>query len=470
MNKKIDKEWYRKMDQLNDHQSNFVMSQLDIHENEPIAAETLARIKAQTYSKLGLSQSPPVTTVESTPTSSDGEKQKLASHVKMRNRMIAVGAASVIFIAIFAMSSPVVRAQIHKVFQFLPGFATVQDSEKQLVHYVLQSPIEAPTLVGNIQIRGISIGDQYTNVTLVSAGTPSMRSFTLSNGEGTSYLIKYGSISSAGNEWIGSYYYEGSIKVTDNMRLTLDSQLPSIPIHLAKVEEADHINDLGVTDTHHEVSITALLRSTDQNTTKVTLLPQAPAGMQIKAYGLSPYDYVDKPELTTNKEEAVTYYRDPNFPNPNEFSFKRDGASSTSYHLKIPAVLATLQSPKSESFTVPIPAQGIIDVNKSIMISGYPVDITKVERVPSNASASEFGGLKIYLDMKYNAQAASSLLSFTLDYMKLKNTSGSNWRVNDQTRAMEYVVVDFPVKDTTFTFYIKEAHIIIRGPWEFQLQ
>lgn len=469
MTKKIESDLFHKLDQLDDDQSNLLMSQMALTDEEPIAAEMLARIKAETFAKLGLSHAL-VTTVERVSSIGDLSKPTRTHHVQIRNRIIAVGIASVLIAAYLVISSPEVRAQIHKVFQFLPGFAIVQDTEKQQIQYVLPNPIEMQAVTGKIEIRGLSIGIEQSSATAVGPGIPAVRSFLLHDGKGREYLFTSGYFSGSGSKWTGGFYHVGPIEVTEDMSLSIDEQTTSIPIRLSKVEQADQINDFGVTDTHHSVSLTALSKTEDNGKTKVTLLPQVPSGMRIESYGFSQYDYLTKPELLNDKDEYIEVQRDVDFPNPNEFSFQKDGEATSSYKLIISAISAVMKETKQESFTVPIPTQGEIVLNKTIAVSGFPVEITKVERLPNASGTSQTVGLKIYFNLHYDANIAESLMYFTPDFAKYETSRGAQWQVNEQTRAMEYLIVEVPPKEKEYTFYIADAHITIRGPWEFQLQ
>jgi hypothetical protein len=54
-------------------------------------------------------------------------------------------------------------------------------------------------------------------------------------------------------------------------------------------------------------------------------------------------------------------------------------------------------------------------------------------------------------------------------YLVGRVLGGLGSRVNEQSRAMEYMKVDVPAGVKSYELKVREAHIVIRGPWEFQL-
>ncbi|TBL75382.1 hypothetical protein [Paenibacillus thalictri] len=391
-----------------------------------------------------------------------------------RYGILAAALTVVIIVVSLGSGSPEVRAQIRKAIQFLPGFAAVQNTQEQMVQYVLPNPIVKKIGGGQLEIRGFSISDKWASATLVGNGIPWIKSFVLSNGQGQQYMLKSAMTSGSGGEWTGLFYYQGKVEAAGSMELYFEMEDVKVTLHLERAEQAERIEDFGVTDTHHGISLTAVTKPAADGQTKLTLVPQTPKKLRIESYGLASYDIIKKPELKSAGGETVKMEQDAVFPNKNELYYRKTAAdASLGYTLEVPEI-AAIRKPEFPDqqtlFTVPIPAAGELVLNKTVFVEGFPIDLLKVERMPANAQTGQRDSIRIDFDMHYDAGAAESPLYMIPDYTKYPELSGCSFKLNEETGAMEFMVLEVPAGAREYKFYVQETHTVVRGPWEFQLQ
>ncbi|PYI50536.1 hypothetical protein [Paenibacillus flagellatus] len=428
--------------------------------------ETIARIRARTFAKLGL---PDTAATHSASPGSPGRGapiQPAADRPRRPGRRRAVPAAALVVCLLsgWLAASPEGRAQVSKLLQFVPGFGTVQSDERNTVLFVLPSPVFDGEGSRSVEIRGISIGDRLSSIALTGTGGAPVRSLELVNEAGTRYSFQ-ASTTVTSEQWTAGYYRYGPIEVTERMSVSFDGAATGIPVTLTPTTEAGRIEELGDTREKNGVVLTAVTTARGAKT-NVTLVPQLPASSRIEAYGFGAHDGLRPPRLTDDTGKEVPIKRDETFPNANEFWFSPPSPSpkSIGYTLAIPEISVVRRAEKPIKVTVPIPQTGALAVNERIDLLGFPVDVLRAERL---ADAPE--SVRIDLDPLYDETAPESLRLFFPDFSVEGRGGGSSAKVDDTSRAIRHMTLEAPAGAKTVTFYVSEVHTVVRGPWEFRL-
>jgi hypothetical protein len=431
---------------------------------EVLDAETMARIKARTLSKIGLrvtdrQQQPPAQTEVS----------------KYPKRSQAAIAASLLLLALcgaLIIGSEGVRAQVRKALQFIPGYASVTEtSDEESVRYVLPSSFDIPKDHGTLQVRGISIGNKQSFMDVAGTNTTmsTKDEMVLLNNKGNSYTFRQRFSSYSGLEWTGELYFQGKIEVTPEMKIAMNGDIDhAVSLNLEPPHQGNQIQDLGLTVEKNGISLTAITVDEADGRTKVSLIPQHKSGIRIDAFGITPYSYNTKASLMKDDHSDIPFEQDLSFPNPNVFYYKKDLLGASVSHLMIPALSGTHKLTEPIKITVPVPKEGSITVNGRYTIAGYPVDLLKVERLaPTNQESIP---IRLTWDVHYDDTKNTSLLQFHPDFSREFKSGGSSWKVNDTTRALEEMEISADPEKDIYTFYVSEIYILFRGPWSFELK
>lgn len=434
--------------------------------------ERLALIKARTFAKLGLSDTGiTISQVERSATSnSSSPGTPVDLHIRPVKRSnwkmtLAASILAIVLIASVALVSPEVRAQVRKVIQFIPGFATVQQFGDDHVRYVLPTSIVKMFGEGRLEIRGIQIGDKLSQISITGSRVPSFKSLELVNDKGDRYAFGFSTLQYA-REWMGGYYYRGPIRITDGMELVIPDVAERIPVTLEHAGQADRIEDLGSTAIMEGISLTAVTAPVEGERVKVTLISQLPPDSRLETYGFGPYDYMDQPRLTSESGQELTIHRDAAYPGKNEFYYDPI-AEQQAVKLNIPSMLLDIQMKKPLVIRVPIPADGQLDVHKQVSILGFPVDIVKTERVRQNQNGLPVDNVRVYFDPRYDVAAAQSLLMFNVEINGING--GYETKFDEATGAIEFM--EFPIQPENkkqYSFTVKEGQVLYRGPWQLE--
>ncbi|MDF2715259.1 MAG: hypothetical protein K0R28_2184, partial [Paenibacillus sp.] len=381
---------------------------------------------------------------------------------------IAAVLLAVVLTSAYSASSSEVRAQVRKWLQFLPGFAVVQISEDNTVRFVLAEPVAQSWKGGAVELRGVSIGDSYSSISITGSAGQDARSVTLTNADGIRYTFQYGTVVRS-EGWLGQYYYKGTVRATTEMEASFDNGASPIKFRLQPAVNAGKIEDLGATSDRSGVRMTAVTVSTEANRRRVTLIPQLQTGIRLTSYGLSDFDQMEMPLLTTAAGEQVELRQDPTFPNPNEFSFSPGPDAAEGYRLVVPAVKAVKHADTPVKVTFPVPKEGILTLDKRIDLLGYPVDIVRVERIPNHIGTGA-DSVRIYWNLHYDAAAAESPLLFFPDFGYTRQSGGASAKSDEETHVMQYMELEVAPGEKEHTIYVSDLTLLIRGPWTFDLK
>jgi hypothetical protein len=240
-----------------------------------------------------------------------------------------------------------------------------------------------------------------------------------------------------------------------------------LSINLKKASQAERMEDLGSTSVSNGISLTAIPTPTEGNKTKVTLIPQLPPQIRLMGFGLSQYEYLEQPKLTTHNGVEIPIERDNVFPNISELFYEKASQESNQYRLLIPSFAFSQQLDKPLKITVPIPAEGTTIVGKQVQILGFPVDIVQTERVKLNEQGKQVDHIRVYFDVHYDPAAVQSLKTLSLDMMK--QNGGYGTMHDEQTMVIQYMEIPIePGQKKTFDLYIAEGQLVHRGPWELE--
>jgi hypothetical protein len=466
MSRDKEKSIYEFMDQLEPYQVQNRINNIEVSEDETIENKTIINIKSRVFSNLGISF---------TDEGNETLPNDISRYPFIRNSSIRPKkwtkivwtslCASLLCFYLITSASPNIWAQVNKVIWFLPGFGSIEKADDAGVLYTLPSPISLKVNRGQIEIRGISVGENYSSISTVGADTSSLKTVALINKDGKKYIFKSGLRVESG-DWAAGFYYNGSINITDNMMLSFENNQTIVPIRLELAKKADRVENLGEVSIKQGISLTAITSPLTDNKKRVTIIPQLPEGLSVNSYGFSAYDKLMKPSLKTEQNDEVTIEQQENFPILNEFNFQIKRAADN-YKLIIPSLEVTRKVNEPIKVSVKVPHQGTIEVNKRFEFQNISFDLLRVERVSTDA-------IRIYFDMLYNSTASESLLYFTPDLTANDNNkadvTGAGFKTNESTGALEYMDLMISKSDTEYMLIIKEMHSLIRGPWEFTLK
>jgi hypothetical protein len=479
---------FAKMDLIDEREAIGRLKDIGPSDVQPTAQDriTLAAIRARTFARLGLGETGSGGSVrqrEAEQTENvlqdavvDRQDQPQAAARpapserprSFRGRRALGVAIAAVLLAValtsaYSASSSEVRAQVRKWLQFIPGFAAVETSEGNAARYILAEPVVQPWQEGSIELRGVSIGEPYSSISIAGSAGPDAKAVTLKNADGQTYVFKYATITRAG-EWLGHYYYQGTVRATEEMEVSFDNGAAAMKFRLQPAAGADRIEDLGETSDGGGFPITAVVASAEGAKRRVTLLPQPPAGIRITSYGMADYEAMEKPVLTDGSGKRIDMLRESTFPNPNEFSFMPDSAGADSYRLVLSAVTAVKHADKPVKLSFPVPEEGSLTLNKRIDLLGYPVDIVRVER-PSDRPDL----VRIYWDMHYDVSAPHSPLLFFPDPGYTGKSGGAGAKTDEATGAMLYMELATTPGEKEHVLYVSDLTLLIRGPWAFDL-
>jgi len=134
------------------------------------------------------------------------------------------------------------------------------------------------------------------------------------------------------------------------------------------------------------------------------------------------------------------------------------GSSEESqFKLIIPSVGITKDD--TASIRLKIPKEGKLEVNKTIELAGYPVDIESIERTKKDE-------ITLKVNPRYNPQALETLKDFRLDTSKL---GGYSSKLNDQTYAIEYFYIPIDKNASSIKLHFNEPYLVRKGPWEITI-
>ncbi|MDP4095130.1 MAG: hypothetical protein Q8920_17480 [Bacillota bacterium] len=373
-------------------------------------------------------------------------------------------AASVTFIILLLslLYPQTVYAALQKMLHFIPGIASVVDTDSDSDVYVLNKPIEKNINGCTIRLEGVTVDSERALVSM-SGNTPipGRGDVTLKNGKGQVFKTNTSWIST-GSNWIGSFQYSGKINDMDALTLEISGELNlEIPLTLEKSKGYASYSEMGPTAAVNGISITAMV-SRKEGKYKVDLISPPQKGMHISSYGINDQDsHPLEKQISLTGDKGGVYDIDTEinqgFGMP-RFAFEPN-AVDNKVRLNIPYVEI-----QDDNVEVPvvfnIPEKGSAVLNKTVDVVGFHVDFTRIERI-SDIS------VRIYTDVHFKNDSSEALQFFNLYY---KNSSGG-WmaELDNKTMAIKYFEIDIKPGLKKVKLYITGPKITKRGPWNIEI-
>lgn len=369
-------------------------------------------------------------------------------------KMIAASVFVLILLSSIVFHNQVI-AVIQKALQFIPGIGIVLEDDASEDRYVLQKPIIIQIDGGTVVITGMMVNEQMTYVTMSGTQTPRFESVKVINEQGMEYRLKSAHASWSTNNWASSFWLQGKqdIKGTVNMMLEGNPDI-IIPIMLTKAETYESYQAMGETSAINDVTITAIANRVEDKA-RISLVAQHPQEFKIADYGLHGVHQDQKISVTdeTGKGYKIERYDGVSGP-ANEFYFGLPAMSDVkNYTVTIPEI-NVIYNDKTK-ITLNIPSDKVMDVDQTFEIAGFPVKITKLERIDNDQ-------LRVYIDTYYKENTSRALHNLRIDSMSHRA------KVNEQTRALEYLQFDLNPSSKRVKLTISNPEVVIRGPWKFE--
>lgn len=448
MAQREDTEIFAWMDRLNHKELNGV-EEIDLHEDEEVDEAAWQRIKQRTFAQIKHDDKTAISLT----------KGKLRIRTIRRNLMVAASAI-VILITAFISVSPDARAELKKVFNFIPGFGIVQTNEgSEQETYVLPKPIDSIGDYGKITVTGVLIQSSLSQISLEGDNVAAMavKSLILETKQGQ-FEFKRGMGVRSG-EWQAGFYYEGSIPYNGLDDVVLRFGRTTIgPLHLTKAVSADDMAGFGSSDIKNGIQITGVATPLEGNTLKVNLLTQLSGDQKVDSFGKRAIAEGLKLQLKDHLGHLISIKEDTVFGKPRELVFDAP-AGSDGFQLVIPAIRIIDPGAKRTKVTLPVPEKGTRTINVSSEIAGFPVTFTRVERESENI-------LRVEVDPHFDYDQPRTLQNYRIftekgDFMPMSYSS----KVNERTNAVETEWLSIEPEQKEITFYIGEPQIVVNGPW-----
>jgi hypothetical protein len=372
-----------------------------------------------------------------------------------RRAVTIVAAIALLFLSAALMNHNYVWAAIQKALQFVPGIGIVKEDDSPSERYVLKQPITLSVGEGSIVITGILIDEEMTYITMTGNHTPRFENVTLVNAQGVEYTLKSSTASWGLTEWTSGFWYKGKLDASGSIKLVtnLEPRI-EVPVTLARAETYSSYPEMGETATINGVSITAISDRVGEKE-RVSLVARHSEDFYIIDYGIyGVYMHDESHKLNvvddTGRRFEIENVRGISSP-AREFYFKLSENARNRYTLTLPEISVTYKSEVS----IKISTEAKEHINQTFEIAGFPVTITKTEKVKQN-------GFRVYMDFHYNEQAATSL--YNLDIDGLSNGA----KLNERTGAIEYIEFEVEPGSKQVNLKLIRPEVIIRGPWQFE--
>ncbi|MFC3798994.1 hypothetical protein [Cohnella sp. GCM10012308] len=371
-------------------------------------------------------------------------------------RALAIAAA---LLALLVLSAGIanhdrVWAALRKTFQFSPGTGIVTEEESPSERYVLKKPIVLDIGKGKITITGILSDEEMTYITMTGEQAPRIDSLELVNEQGEALTLKRTMASWTTDEWTTSFWQKGRLSLKGAIKIRLPLQpAREVEARLEQATAAASYAELGKTSSVNGLSVTAIADRVGDRA-RISLVSPPQTSFRIDSYGIiTAARYGSNNPLTVMDETGtpleLSFVRGMGAPQ-SEFYFPLSDRLGASYTMSIPEISVAYP----EEVTVKLPAVTTEGLNKTFEIAGYPVTITKTERVKP-------GSLRIYTDLHTEEQPDRMLYNLDVDRSSMA-------KLDDRTGAVEYMEfeVEPNAKSVTVTFTRPTA--VLRGPWIFE--
>jgi hypothetical protein len=442
MKKSDDQDIFEMLDQLDEETKADIIHDVEMHEEMKLERKDLDKIKQKTFQKIGIVQM-------------ERPKRPLFTG----KRMIAASILGLVILSSAIFNTEVLGA-LQKALQFIPGIGIVKEEDVPRERYILQHPVKVPIGGGSIEITGMMVDEEITQI-IMSGTVARPGSIHLINELGTKYNIKSSHVSSSSRLWSGTFWYQGKLDIKEHVTIQLGgySESINIPITLVKAKTFDSYEELGETVTIQDIAITAL-PSKFENKGRVTIVSRQPKEFWISDYGIRGiYRAPENKKLHVFDDKGKKYDLEKPWglsaPAREIYFNLQEGVQK--YTMIIPEITVRYHDKVELSLNIPMESGMAIVIDQSFEIAGFPVEITKIERLEKN-------GIRLYMDLNYNEHEDKSLSNFRLDKMshmaKLHGETGE---------LLDYLEFDVEPNSNKIDITITDPQVVIRGPWIFEL-
>ncbi|UVI30506.1 hypothetical protein [Paenibacillus spongiae] len=371
------------------------------------------------------------------------------------SRRQAIAAVIVIFLILTtAIYNTQVLAAIQKALQFVPGIGIVKESEGAADTYILKQPITRQVGEGSIAITGIMVDEKMTYVTMNGTDTARIERITFVNEQGVEYELKRSMASWSPDSWTASFWQQGQLDVKGKVKLIVTDAALEIPLTLVKADAYASYAEMGETAAVNGVTITAIAGRVDEKA-RISLVAQHAGDFSIMEYGIHGIHLRDGQKLNVlnaaGEKLEIENIRGISAP-ASDFYFPLSGAEGETYTLTLPEIGVQYK----DEITVTVPTETTDGMNQAFQLAGFPVTITKTERIDDSQ-------LRVYVDLHYNDQSEKSLYMINIGEM------GHHGKLNEQTGVLEYLQFDIDPGSSKVKLTIENPDVLIRGPWKFEL-
>ncbi len=389
----------------------------------------------------------------------EGKRHEGRGHWRRRRSLWAIGAAGAAIVFIVGTPNPV-SAALGKMLHFIPGIGQVQQTENGTV-VVLPHAIRGTWKGAPVQVTGMMITSTELLVELSGGGTNVPGRVWFKTSTGRTISLRTGTAlaaqSSKTAQWTGDYNATGGFGalLKDPSGTVIIGQRPGdhIPVQLRPATSAREMSNLGPTQVHHGVSLTAIA---SQNGTEAFLTFVAQYHGPFVIMNTVPMlPTSTQPDLQISDATGRHYTPTQLFrfaPN-NQFTFK-PASGVADYQVVVPQVAAMYTG--QASVTLPVPVQSSERIDKTVTLGGFPIEITTVRRTHSKG-----GSLRMYLKLAKNS--ARQLYAFQLNESWVSQS-------NPKTGVVRWMQVGVRSDQHSITLQLSNPQVYIRGPWIFPIR
>ncbi|MFD2672963.1 hypothetical protein [Marinicrinis sediminis] len=349
-----------------------------------------------------------------------------------------------------------VLAALQKALHFVPGIGVVED-ENSTQKYILSKPTTIQVGNGELTIKGMMMDAKMIYIFLTSSSIDKINGLTITNEQGTSYVLDKSHLTSTEGKWSCVFWYKGKPEVTDQVEVTFnDYPNTSVPLNLKPSKIVHDYDMLGETMNSENISITAIPARMDDKAS-VTIVSQHNEDFTIEDYGInfinSPHSPIQSIEVFDEQGESYPIERDIGISSPaNEFFFTiNENAKKIFIH--IPEINVTYHDRILHS--IKMPQEDSKRLDQTVYIANHPVTFTKVELITKENQR----WAKVFVDVNFQQNAKSSLHHFGVDGIVL----------NEETNIIEYLLVKVDEDSNKIDLWLTDPQVIIRGPWMFEV-
>ncbi len=441
----IDERLSQTLNRLDDDLQARLWALLGPDETADAASARGVRIRHRAFQKLGIAETPSLPR-------------------RSRRSWWVAGVAAVLLVTTAAVPHTVLAA-LQQVFSFVPGIGVVHQSPKGSPVAILPQPIASTWEGEPIQVTGVMVTPTDLMVTLSGPGmtTPAHVAFRLVDGKTVPLAGRAeGAAGLNGSAWSGIYGSVGHFDLgSPHVTGLVIIGRTRIPVSLHWAPSAHALSAIGPTQTHHGVSLTAVASRVGSRV-QLTLVPDYQGNFYVFDVTPSP-GVTSKPGLTIVDRLGHDYAVTPIMtvgPN-NQFTFTPT-PGVTRYTVTVPKIDA--QYSGHARITVPVPARGSQTVDQIVNLGGFPVQITRVQRVYGGWNGTSHSGPGLRLDLRLPASRGRALADF--------NLVNQNWvgTLDPRTGVLRSLTVPIKPRQRSMTLTLWQPNVYIRGPWVLPIE